>query len=226
MRRVQIPVNWDMHERFESKLLPGPPSPDENLCPGPCWAWSGAHFQKTGYAMFSVKCEDGKWRPTTAHRIAWRLYRGEFDPELEPDHLCRNRGCVNPWHGDPVTRSVNMLRGMHPTAVLIRERMSSANLTEAQYQSILSAGRTARAARKADGACLHGHEMTEENTLRRKNGKHECRTCVRERDNARNQNGRRQEHYRKMYQQRKQRALASQDGDLSPNENSTSSSRA
>src|SRR5258708_35924445 len=121
MRHADIPVSWDMHERFEAKLLPGPASPDEALCPGPCWAWSGAHFKKTGYAMFSVRCADGKWQPTTAHRIAWRLYRGEFDPVLEPDHLCRNRGCVNPWHGEPVTRQVNMLRGAHPTAVLVRD---------------------------------------------------------------------------------------------------------
>jgi hypothetical protein len=174
MHRVLIPVTWDMHARFEAKLLPGPPSPDESLAPGDCWGWSGAHFQQTGYAMFSVKCEDGKWRPTTAHRIGWRLYRGEFDLVLEPDHLCRNRGCVNPWHGDPVTRSINMLRGSHPTAVMIRENR-----------------------------CPHGHEMTEANTVTRKNGKRECRACVQARDRARNPG--RTEHYRKMYLQRKRR---------------------
>jgi hypothetical protein len=182
VKRV-APVSWDLHERFESKLLPGPPSPNEDLCPGPCWAWSGATDRKTGYAKFSIRYEDGVWRPTTAHRVAWRLYRGEFDPALEPDHLCRNRGCVNPWHGEPVTRSVNMLRGMHPTAIMIRDRV-----------------------------CVNGHEMTEENTLRRKNGKRECLTCTRARDNARNAGGARREHYRKMYQQRKQRELASRGG--------------
>lgn len=174
MRHAQIPVSWDIHERFESKLLPGPPSPDEDLCPGPCWLWSGAHFKKTGYAMFSMKNADGKWRPTTAHRIAWRLYRGEFDPDLEPDHLCRNRGCVNPWHGEPVTRRVNMMRGEHPTAVQSRT-----------------------------GMCIAGHEMTEANTVRRKNGKRECRECVRRRDRIRSWG--RKEHYRKMYLNRKAR---------------------
>jgi hypothetical protein len=177
MHRVEIPVTWDMHERFESKLEPGPPSPDESLAPGPCWGWSGGYFSKTGYARFNVRYADGRWRPTTAHRIAWRLYRGEFDPQLEPDHLCRNRACVNPWHGDPVTRAVNMARGMHPTAILVRENR-----------------------------CAQGHELTEANTIRRKNGKRECRICSQARDRARNQSGGRKEHYRKMYQQRKQRA--------------------
>lgn len=164
-------------DRFESKLLPGPPSPDENLCPGPCWGWSGAHFQKTGYAMFSVRYADGTWRPTTAHRIAWRLYRGEFDPDLEPDHLCRNRGCVNPWHGEPVTRKINLARGMSPTAILVRENV-----------------------------CAHGHDMIEANTIWRKNGKRECRTCAQARDRARNPA--RKEHYQRMYQQRKARRTA------------------
>ena len=133
--------------------------------------------------MFSVRYANGRWQPTTAHRIAWRLYRGEFDPVLEPDHLCRNRACVNPWHGDPVTRAVNMRRGAHPTAILIRENK-----------------------------CPAGHEMTEANTILRKNGKRECRTCVRARDNARNANDARKEHYREMYQRRKQRWIAAEGG--------------
>jgi hypothetical protein len=178
-KHADIPVTWDMHERFESKLKPGPPSPDENLAPGSCWGWKGGHFQKTGYAMFSVKHADGHWAPTTAHRIAWRLYRGEFDPELEPDHLCRNRGCVNPWHGEPVTRSVNMLRGNHPTAILVRTNK-----------------------------CSHGHEMTVSNTITRKNGKHECRTCVQARDRERNQGKARADHYQRMYQNRVARRAA------------------
>lgn len=128
--------------------------------------------------MFSVRCADGKWRPTTAHRIAWRLYRGEFDPVLEPDHLCRNRGCVNPWHGDPVTRSVNMLRGMHPTAVLIRENR-----------------------------CPAGHEYTEANTIRRKSGKRECRKCVQARDRARN-TGRKEHYRKMYRQRKARAAAA------------------
>jgi hypothetical protein len=69
-----------------------------------------------------------------------------------------------------------MLRGDHPTAILVRENR-----------------------------CPQGHEMTEENTLRRKNGKRECRTCVQARDRERNKDGGRAAHYQKMYQRRKQR---------------------
>lgn len=157
-----------LQERFDSKLTPGP---------GDCWGWSAAHFKKTGYALFCVRCADGKWRPTVAHRVAYELYRAEIPPGLELDHLCRNHGCVNPWHLEPVTRAVNMARGMLPTAVFARENR-----------------------------CARGHEMTVENTITRPNGKRECRTCARARDNARS--GTRQEHYRKMYRQRKQRQLA------------------
>jgi hypothetical protein len=161
----EIPVTWDMHVRFESKLLPGP---------GDCWAWSGGHFKQTGYAMFSVRCADGKWRPTVAHRIAWRLYRGEFDLALDLDHLCRNRACVNPWHTEPVTRRVNTLRGDGPAAV-------AARMTE----------------------CAQGHAFTEENTIVRPNGKRECRTCARARDRERNKTDARREHYRAAYRRRK-----------------------
>ena len=86
---------------------------------------------------------------------------------------------MNPWHGEPVTRSVNMLRGNHPTAILVREN-----------------------------TCPAGHEMTSANTMTRKNGKRECKTCVQARDRERNKDGARSEHYAKMYRNRKARAAA------------------
>lgn len=154
---------WD---RFNSKLLPGP---------GDCWAWAGAHF-KTGYTLFVMRGSDEKWRPALAHRIAYELYIDLIPDGFQIDHLCRNRGCVNPWHMEAVPQRVNILRSMSPSAIAHRE-----------------------------DRCQQGHEFTPENTILRPNrpGKRECRECVRARDRARNKTEKRRAHYRAMYRRRK-----------------------
>lgn len=62
--------------------------------------------------------------------------------------------------------------------------------------------------------CDKGHEFTEENTYVKSDGRRECRTCMRLRDNARNRNGGRKEHYARMYQNRKARQAVSATADL------------
>lgn len=78
-----------------------------------CWIWSGAHFW-AGYARVKYHGRDG-----VAHRVAWILTHGPVPDGLELDHLCRNRGCVNPSHLEPVTHRENEFRGM----TIIRENM-------------------------------------------------------------------------------------------------------
>lgn len=154
--------------RFESKVV---------LAESGCWEWSGAHFQTTGYAIFSMKsATDGRWRPTVAHRVSYELYVGPIPDGFQLDHVCRNRGCVNPVHLEPVTARVNTLRGQAPSAVSVRENR-----------------------------CQQGHEFTPENTIFRPNrpGKRECRECVRARDRARNTTEHRRAHYRALYWKRK-----------------------
>lgn len=131
-----------LRERFESKVIRA-----ENGC----WEWSGSHFQATGYAIFNVPSDrDGRWRPATGHRVSYELHVGPIPDGLSIDHLCRNRGCVNPAHLEPVTTRVNMLRGEAPSAVSVRENR-----------------------------CLQGHEFTPENTYTKPNGKRQCRECLR-----------------------------------------------
>lgn len=65
-----------------------------------CWEWRGKHNAK-GYAIY------GK---TLAHRVAYQLEHGEIPEGLEIDHLCRNRGCVNPAHLEAVPHAVNVER--------------------------------------------------------------------------------------------------------------------
>ncbi len=51
---------------------------------------------------------EGRLQP--AHRVTYRILVGEIPAGLEIDHLCRNPGCVNPDHLEPVTHSVNQQR--------------------------------------------------------------------------------------------------------------------
>lgn len=73
-----------------------------------CWLWEGARAG-TGYGQFQA---DGQTRP--AHRVVYEFFIGEIPEGLDLDHLCRVRRCVNPWHLDPVTRRINIIRGDAP----------------------------------------------------------------------------------------------------------------
>lgn len=69
-----------------------------------CWQWKGAS-QKKGYGNFW----EGK-AVLLAHRYAYLLLVGPIPEDRELDHLCRNRGCVNPLHLEPVTHEENIRR--------------------------------------------------------------------------------------------------------------------
>lgn len=64
--------------------------------------------QRGGYGAFHIGEPD---RIVSAHRWAYEEIIGPIPEGLEIDHLCRTPACVNPAHLEPVTRSVNMLRG-------------------------------------------------------------------------------------------------------------------
>lgn len=101
---------------------------------------------------------DGVWRPDVAHRVSYTIYKGQIPDGLVMDHLCRNRGCVNPEHLEAVTDKVNLNRGMSPSAVATRTNL-----------------------------CLKGHPLTEDNVYRRpgRPNKRECRICMAERERHR-----------------------------------------
>lgn len=69
-----------------------------------CWEWT-AHRDRAGYGRINVNNT-----PKLAHRLAYEYLRDEIPEGLDLDHLCRNKSCVNPWHLEPVTRSVNLRR--------------------------------------------------------------------------------------------------------------------
>lgn len=153
--------------RFETKII-RPSEPDG------CWLWCGSHFKQTGYCCFSMKRTDGTWAPTVGHRISYELYVGEIPPGYWVDHLCRNRGCVNPDHLEAVSPRVNTARGQAPSAIAVRLNR-----------------------------CGRGHEFTQANTILRKDGRRDCRMCAQARDRDRNKTEARRAHYRAAYARRK-----------------------
>lgn len=70
-----------------------------------CWIWSWS-LDRHGYGQVRL---NGTTR--RSHRVIYELLVDDVPSNLDIDHLCRNRACVNPEHLEPVTRSTNLLRG-------------------------------------------------------------------------------------------------------------------
>lgn len=71
-----------------------------------CWEYKRGLV--TGYGKV---WHDGKWY--VAHRLGYSLLIGEIPSGLVLDHMCQNQtdGCWNPWHTEPVTQRINLMRG-------------------------------------------------------------------------------------------------------------------
>ena len=69
-----------------------------------CWNWLGEITSK-GYGRIQVKS-----RRLRAHRFFFELSGKIIPKDLELDHLCRNKRCVNPSHLEAVTHRENIKR--------------------------------------------------------------------------------------------------------------------
>jgi hypothetical protein len=134
-------------ERFEAKYT---------VQPNGCWQWT-AHLSPKGYPRFRV----GR-KIVRAHRFAYETHRGPIPDDKVIDHLCRNRGCVNPDHMEVTTNRENCCRGEHPHIIAWRENR-----------------------------CTRGHPFDDQNTQwkKRKDGRLErrCAECSRQYQRARRQ---------------------------------------
>lgn len=120
-----------------------------NLCATTaCWNWTGAIMPR-GYGHLTIPGYlSAERREVLAHRLAWELFRGLIPTGMTIDHLCRNRICVNVDHLECVTLKENVRRGVGHTGVNARKTF-----------------------------CIHGHQFTETNTVRRHDIRRECREC-------------------------------------------------
>ena len=99
-QHIKYPTRSEEH--FWAKVNKAGPPWDGNSC----WIWEGTR-EADGYGRF----KPGP-RPVMAHRFAYQLLSGSIPEGLQLDHLCRNRGCVNPMHLEAVLPVVNIRRGM------------------------------------------------------------------------------------------------------------------
>lgn len=70
-----------------------------------CWYWLGYH-NWAGYPLFGPdqNC-------VNAHRWYYHNHVAPVPDDMDLDHTCKNRGCVNPDHLEVVTHLENMHRG-------------------------------------------------------------------------------------------------------------------
>lgn len=77
---------------------------------GDCWEWMGWRH-KHGYGGIGIGSKaDGTNRNVYAHRLAYEVLVESIPEGFDIDHLCMNRGCINPDHLEAVTHQENTRR--------------------------------------------------------------------------------------------------------------------
>jgi hypothetical protein len=126
----------NIYQRFYSKV---------KVSETECWEWVGAH-ESHGYGTFYV----GNKKKVLAYRWIFLRTVGTPPKNYVLDHLCKNKGCVNPNHLEPVTNKENGLRSDCPNIAVYKT-----------------------------GICKKGHLLEGENLRINKKGKRICVACTR-----------------------------------------------
>ena len=116
-----------------------------------CWLWTGS-TSRDGYGKFH-------WSPSRfAHVVAFQLMNGVIPDGMELDHLCHTHDLSCFGGGTCVHR--RCVNPDHLEPVTLQEN-----------------ARRGFKARKTH--CKHGHEFTEQNTIRDDGHRRNCRECFR-----------------------------------------------
>lgn len=114
-----------------------------------CRLWKGSRNPQ-GYGRIAIREEDGKLHNRYVHIVAFRVFIGEPSGlVLHKDWICPNKNCWNPEH------------------------LYSGNHSQNRHDSIAKHGHALRDRTH----CLNGHEYTDQNTRKLKNGHRMCRAC-------------------------------------------------
>lgn len=108
-----------------------------------CWEYQG-FIGAGGYGQINWR-----GRNWAAHRLAFRLWKGEIPDGADILHSCDNRRCCNPDHLNPGTN----------------------------HENVIDCAQKGRNGQAAKTHCKRGHEFTPENTRIRANGSRDCRAC-------------------------------------------------
>ena len=106
--------------------------------------WNFTSMLRNGYGRFKINN-----KILSAHRFAYEINKGKIPEGLKLDHLCRNPSCVNPDHLEIVTQKENVLRGIAPSALAVR-----------------------------NNKCIRGHDLTGMNLyVSKTNNERICKEC-------------------------------------------------
>ncbi len=111
-----------------------------------CWLWTGG--KQKGYGAFHL---NGRMQP--AHRVYYSHNFGEIPQGKEIDHTCFKKECVNPYHLEAVSPSVNTRRG----------KLNAGQVKHTYVSDVVE-------------YCKHGHKRNTGNTYEHSKGR-TCRVC-------------------------------------------------
>lgn len=153
-----------------------------------CWLWRGKGT-KNGYAAVG---HDN--RSLYGHRLVYERLVGPIPPGVRLHHECEQPRCVNPAHLHPVTASEHSRAhglGVGPCRLCgANDWYIRGDTGQRQCRECRRRRRKAEAAvrpprtepprnfQREKTHCVHGHEYTPENTVRR-DGHRRCRECHR-----------------------------------------------
>lgn len=169
--------------RFLDKISPEPNTG--------CWLWT-AQTSIDGYARFAFR--GGQ----LGHRFAYEVANGAIPGDLQIDHLCRQRCCVNPDHLEAVTQKENMRRGLK--GALTTHCPHGHEYTPENTTDNGRGGRVCRECKRIDGKrrntgrplggavrefCKRGHLLAVTARVNIRTGKRQCGACATDLQRAR-----------------------------------------